>query len=312
MVKNQQALQPYPREKSDFLAAKELFPSLNPPMKIDELQTAIKKAFERAKKNKKGEEATLPDTSTKLVKLCLKHLKERSDPVMGTSFYSRLNADELFEMDEIPHEIQRYRMKIGIFYQYLLIELMRAVSSRNNTQIISVFDGSREGDVVADVRTPTYEKGLRLYISVKKSIDTVGGQDIGGAITRLESIAKKDKNLSSPYLCVIAIATPSKGKIFKYHESRQMRYNVDHFPYSVNCEIWQPGFLYPYVTGRTATMIYAEASKLVEDYFPFYSLKFRRESSDSLKKELIKLGIANKEGKIIKEELFKYIADESG
>jgi hypothetical protein len=30
---------------------------------------------------------------------------------LGTSFYSKLNASEIFMMDEIPHEMQRYRMK---------------------------------------------------------------------------------------------------------------------------------------------------------------------------------------------------------
>jgi hypothetical protein len=308
---NKQILQPYPREPSSYLAQSSLFPKLQPPMELVDLHDAIRKALSRAKKNKKGEDAKSPDTPEELVKLCLKHLKERSDPIMGTSFYSRLNASELFEMDEIPHEMQRYRMKIGVFYQYLLIELMHKTSTRENPSIVRTFDGSREGDVITDVHTPGYDKGLRLYISVKKSIDTVGGQDIGGAIKRLEDIAKKDKNLSSPYLCVIAIATPSRGKILGFSESRQIRFNIDRFPYSVNCEIWQPGFIFPYITGLRATEIYNESSKIVEDFFPFYSLKFRKEASTILQKELIMLGIANQKGEIIRDNLFKYIANES-
>ncbi|MBU1398866.1 MAG: hypothetical protein KKH85_08280, partial [Proteobacteria bacterium] len=43
-----------------------------------------------------------------------------------------------------------------------------------------VYDGKREGDVEAEVETPGFEPGLRLYISVNKSKDTVGGQDIVG------------------------------------------------------------------------------------------------------------------------------------
>lgn len=311
MATTKQTPQPYPRGKSDYRAKSSLFPKLQPPMELKIMQDAIRKALGRTNKNKKGEDAKSPNTPEELVKVCLKHLKERSDPIMGTSFYSKLSASELFEMDEIPHEMQRYRMKIGIFYQYLLIELMRANSNRKNSLFISASDGMREGDVVADIHTPGYSKGLRLYISVKKSIDTVGGQDMGGAIKRLEDVAKKDKNLNSPYLCVIAIATPIRGRILGYDDSRQMRYNVDHFPYSVNCEIWQPGFLFPYITGRSATEVYNETTKLIEDYLPFYSLKFRKECGDLLQKELIKQCIADKNGKIIKEELFKYIASES-
>lgn len=86
-------------------------------------------------------------------------------------------------------------MKIGNFYQFLLIELMQR--SRN---ALKVFDGTREGDVVADIRTPVIEGGMmRLYISVKKSLDTVGGQDIRATIHRLEDVALLDKNLNAPY-----------------------------------------------------------------------------------------------------------------
>ena len=53
-----------------------------------------------------------------------------------------------------------------------------------------VFDGSREGDIIADIETPTFESGLRLYMSVKKSKDTVGVQYVPGLISRLYSLAK--------------------------------------------------------------------------------------------------------------------------
>lgn len=280
-------------------------------MNLVSLRESIKRAFERARKKKQGEYTEFPDSPKKLVKACLQHLKERNDPVLGTSFYSKLQASEIFIMDEVPHEMQRYRMRMGLFYQYLLIELLHKASESPGTHILSAFDGYREGDVQADVRTPDYDKGLRLYMSVKKSIDTVGGQDIGGAIKRLEDVVKQDKNLTSPYLCVFAIATPIRGKVIGYDESRQIRYSVHRYPYSPNCEIWAPGFLYPYITGLSAIEIYKEAGKLVGEYFPFHSLQFRDECSELLKKELSMLGICNDDGKIINEAFFNYIVTDS-
>jgi hypothetical protein len=301
------SMQPYPREPSGFRVKSELLQKLNSPLSFEEIQDAIKKAFERSNKDKTGQNIKLHDSPNKLVQACLEHLRKRNDPILGVSFYSKLNALEIFMMDEIPHEMQRYRMKMGLFYQYLLIELMRKASNTLGTFLVGVFDGQRAGDVYADIRTPGYDKGLRLYISVKKSSDTVGGQDIGGAIDRLEDIAKKDKNLNSPYLCVIAIATPISGKITGYDRSRVMRYNFDHHPYSLNCETWLPGFLYPYITGHSAISIYKEAARLVDNYFPFYSLRFRNESSELLNQELIKRGISNSGGKIVEEAFFDYI-----
>lgn len=76
--------------------------------------------------NKQGARSPLPDNPPELVKLCLTHLRERSDPILSASFLSQCQAEEVFELDAIPHEMQRHRMKIGVFYQYLVIELMRS------------------------------------------------------------------------------------------------------------------------------------------------------------------------------------------
>jgi hypothetical protein len=293
----------------DLRAQSYLFPKLDPALTIEEINDAIKEAIDRTRKNKKGEERETHDTPEKLVKACLKHLRERNDPIIGPSFYSGLKALEVFEMDEVPHEMQRYRMLIGVFYQYLLISLTYRAAAKKS-HFMKVFDGVRQGDVVADVTTPKSDKGLRLYISVKKSIDTVGGQDMGDAIKRLEKIAKDDKNINMPYLCVVAIATPERGKITSYDKSRQMRKDTNGRHYSLNSELWLPGFLYPYVTGRSAVEIYQLASASVAKHFPFYSLKFRKECSELLHKELINLGIATKEGVITKDKFFQYVAKE--
>ena len=67
--------QPYPRDSSGYLALDGLFPKLNPPMPLEQVQDAIRMAFERAKKDNEGQMAELSDTPDKLVKLCLQHLR---------------------------------------------------------------------------------------------------------------------------------------------------------------------------------------------------------------------------------------------
>jgi hypothetical protein len=252
------SLQGYPRVKNGFLAQKELFPRQEPPLSMNIVDEAIKTAFIRAGKKKSGDELRVYKTPEELVNLCIHHLKERSDPILSPFFFSQMNVEDVFDIDAIAHEMQRQRMKIGLFYQYLMIELMRGAQNTKLSNVKSVFDGSREGDVVADVSTPTFAKGLRLNISVKKSSDTVGGQDIGGVIRRLESVALEEKNLTSPYLCVIAIATPSRGKLENYEEGRYIRCKDDGTPYSPNCEFWMPGFIYPFITGLSPVEIYKE------------------------------------------------------
>ena len=38
---------------------------------------------------------------------------------------SKCKIEEVFELDTISHELQRQRMKIGVFNQFLIIELMK-------------------------------------------------------------------------------------------------------------------------------------------------------------------------------------------
>lgn len=271
------------------------------------VDNAIKRAFERVGKNKKGMSLRVAKSPEELVALCIHHLRERSDPILSPFFFSQLNAEDVFDMDAIAHEMQRQRMKIGLFYQFLMIELMKAAQNERVSNFKAVFDGSREGDVVADISTPTFERGLRLYISVKKSIDTVGGQDIGGVIRRLEDVAKSERNLTSPYLCVIAIATPPRGKLYTYETGRTIRYMSQGQPYSMNCEIWMPGFIYPYITGISPTDIYKESIKMVGDFMPFYSLKVRNDATVLLREYFFKKGISDAEGNMYLERYFSFI-----
>jgi hypothetical protein len=281
-------LQSYPRISGEYLAAPSLFPKPKQVMLDIQIEAAIDHAFERCLKNKKGTRKIVANTPEKLVDICIKHLKERSDPIIGSYFVSQCKAEELFEYDAVSHEMQRHRMTIGIFYQYLLLELMKARWI--------VFDGYNEGDIVADIETPGFEPGLRLYMSVKKSKDTVGGQDIAGVIRRLENLAKEERNLTRPYLCVLCVATPSKAKIQAYEKDRMIKTSKDGRAYSANCEYWGPGFVFPYITGKHALEIYMLAIKRVSDYLPFMSLEFKQECSLLLAQKLADLKLLNDDG----------------
>jgi hypothetical protein len=291
-------LQPYPREGQSLLSANSLFPRKTPAITAKDLEVTVDLAFQRCIKNKKGDTKIHQETPQSLVASTVKHLKERSDPILSPYFLGLLKAEDIFELDAVSYEMQRHRMTIGVFYQYLILELMR--------KSWHVFDGSREGDVVADIDTPDFEKGLRLYMSVKKSKDTVGGQDVSGVIRRLESEAKAEKNLSRPYLCVIGIATPSKGKL-KGYDDRTTKADKSGKAYSLNCEFWGPGFIFPYITGLEAIEIYITAIRCVSNYLPFMTLKFKAECSILLQNELEKLDLLDSENRIDKHKYLKFI-----
>jgi hypothetical protein len=165
-------MQNYPRG-DDYLADGKIFPRPKGKITANQLSQAITRAFERCLKDKGGNVTELSQTPDELVEVCLQHLKQRSDPILSPYFLGQCEIEEIFELDAVAHEMQRHRMRIGVFYQFLLIELMRL-------RFKNVSDGKREGDAEAEVDTLGYDKGLRLFISVKKSSDTVGGQDVGG------------------------------------------------------------------------------------------------------------------------------------
>jgi hypothetical protein len=297
----QLVLQPYPRKANTLLSDPNLFPMPNQKLGENLLNSSIKFAFNRCLKNKVGDEKEKIDTPEKWVELTIKHLKERSDPILSSYFVSQLNAEEIFEFDAVSYEMQRHRMSIGIFYQYLILELMR--------NRWSTFDGTREGDVVADIDTPMFESGIRIYMSVKKSADTVGGQDISGVIRRLEDVAKEEKNLNRPYITIICNATPPKGKL-KGYDDRKIKTNRSGQPYSLNCEFWGPGFIFPYLTGRSALEIYLLAIKEVANYLPFMTIKFRKKCSSLLISELKEMGMLTDKEKIDPIKFLKFVVNE--
>lgn len=219
-------IQPYPR-REDFLADDALFAPPERGLDAARLSAAVERAFTRCLTDKTGTAVEVRTTPEELVERCIMHLKQRSDPILSTYFLAQCDIEEIFELDAIAHEMQRHRMRIGVFYQYLLIELLR-------TRFRTVADGKREGDVEFELTPRSFSKGLRIFMSVKKSSDTIGGQDVGGMIRRLESLALEDKNLTRPYLCVVCYATPNRGVVSSYHNGRTMRRNRDGYPYSPN------------------------------------------------------------------------------
>jgi len=297
---NKNQLQPYPRESNNLLSAHFLFPKIYPPVSYLIIDQCIDAAYNRCFKNKKGEIKPYKKSPQELVNLTIKHLKERSDPILSPYFLNLLRIEDIFELDAVSYEMQRHRMTIGVFYQYLILELMRITWN--------VFDGSREGDIVADIDTPGFETGLRLYMSIKKSVDTVGGQDISGVIRRLEHEAKAEKNLNRPYLCILGIATPSKGRL-KGYEDRKTKTNKLNQPYSLNCEFWGPGFIFPYITGHSAIEIYQRSIKKISNYLPFLTIENKEICSNLLQEELKKLDLIGENQRIDINKFLTYIIE---
>ena len=298
-------LQPYARVTGDLLSRPELYP-LPAPTDLDGITTAVVEAFKRSKLSKRGELRHIAATPEELVAACIEHLRERSDPILSPSFFSQCAIEDIFELDAIGHEMQRHRMTMGVFYQYLLLELVRL-------RFTKVFDGSGEDDITADIDTPNVEnhtQGLRLYMSVKKSGDTVGGQDVAGAIFRLERRAKQEKNLTRPYLCVMAVATPTAGKIRAYEDDRKIKYDKNKKPYSMNCETWGPGFVYPFLTGRSPNEIYSIGLKQVASHLPFRTLAHKGECSELLRSRFKTLGVIDANDRIDASRFLTFCSSE--
>ena len=122
--------QPYPRESGDLLAARSLLPSRRPPLTQKDILAAIQAAYDRAQRNRVGKPLHVSSTPKELVQICIEHLKERSDPILSPHFYSLCDPGEIFDLDAISYEMQRQRMKIGVFYQFLIIALMRTAQTQ--------------------------------------------------------------------------------------------------------------------------------------------------------------------------------------
>ena len=141
--------------------------------------SAARAAFKKSSLTKSGEERDISSTPETLSKAALKHLKERTDPVDGVAFFSSVNVEDVFQFDAIFHEMHRHKMQMGDFYHQFILELLNASRTLPHSCVENANSGPRDGDVIVDLRTPGFSRGLCVYGSVKKSADTVGGQDFG-------------------------------------------------------------------------------------------------------------------------------------
>jgi len=82
----------------------------------------------------------------------------------------------------------------------------------------------------------------------------MGGQDWPKAITALENAAVNDKNRSGHYICVFGIAMERGLRNIKGNKTSGM-------PYSMNTEIWNSDFFWPFFTNAS----YEEIIKAVLD-----------------------------------------------
>lgn len=303
--------QPYPRERGDLLAKKTLFPQPNPPMTDSQVASAAGIAFRECGLTRSGKVKDVPSSPEALVKVALSHLKERTDPIDGVAFFSSVEIEDIF-LDAIFHEMHRHKMQMGDYYHKFILELMKESRSLSKPNIQNANDGPREGDIIADVKTAGFSSGIRVYGSVKKSGDTVGGQDFSAALHRLERVAQEDQGRRRPYLCAFMIGNPIKGILRSYEDSRHIRGDRQKRPYSENGEVWEPGFIFPFVTGRPAHDVFKISLGLVEDFFPYFTIKYRKEASRRLRDELEHLGlIASHSNRLDRDAFLKFVTNEN-
>lgn len=271
--------------------------------------TAAQIAFRECGLTRTGQEREIPSTPEELAQAALYHLKERTDPVDGVAFFSSIPVEEVFQFDAIFHEMHRHKMQMGDYYHKLILELMKASRQLTHSNIENATDGPREGDVIADLKTPGFATGIRIYGSVKKSGDTVGGQDFADAVRRLERVARDDQGRRKPYLCAFMIGNPIKGVIRRYTESRYIRGDRQRRPYSENGEVWEPGFIFSYITGRAAREVFRLSLEQVERFLPYHTLRHRNAASRLLADDLRRLGLVGNNGRLDKNAFLAFTAD---
>lgn len=300
----------YPRERGSLLAKHSLFPRLSPAMPAPQIVLSARAAFRKTGLTRSGEERGASSTPEELAQAALKHLKERTDPIDGVAFFSSIRVEDVFQFDAIFHEMHRHKMQMGDFYHQFILELMNASRTLANSPVESANPGPREGDIIVDLKTPGFYRGLCVYGSVKKSADTVGGQDFGAAVKRLEKVAHEDQGRKRPHLCAFMIGNPIRGVLRSYKNSRYIRSDRQGHPYSENGEVWEPGFIFPYLTGRSALDVFRIAMGQVGDFLPYYALQHKEVASRLLVDELRRLRLINAQGRLDRNAFLEYVSEE--
>lgn len=150
--------------------------------------------------------------------------------------------------------LQKERMNSGWRYQYIAKD-----GAYHSQRFTSVSDlGTSEADFCVSIRTQTgmLPDSISIYVSVKNRVNTMGGQDWPKAIAALESVARTDRNRTSPYLCVFGIAMEKGLRHIKRHQRT-------HLVYSHNTEIWKSDFFWPFFTNCSYEEIIVEVLNIL-------------------------------------------------
>ena len=134
--------------------------------------------------------------------------------------------------------LQKERMNSGWRYQFIAKD---GASASQRFDLVSEL-GASEADFCVSIRTIKHNpESVSIYVSVKNRINTMGGQDWPKAIAALETVAKNDKNRTSPYLCVFGIAMEKGLRLIKQDQKTKSNH-------SNNTEIWRSDFFWPFFT----------------------------------------------------------------
>jgi hypothetical protein len=137
--------------------------------------------------------------------------------------------------------LQKERMNSGWRYQFIAKD---GASCSQRFDSVSEL-GASEADFCVSIKTVDRDpKHVSIYTSVKNRTNTMGGQDWPKAIAALETVAKNDKNRTSPYLCVFGIAMEKGGRLVKQEQKTKRKY-------SHNTEIWRSDFFWPFFTNHS-------------------------------------------------------------
>ena len=137
--------------------------------------------------------------------------------------------------------LQKERMNSGWRYQFIAKD---GASTSQRFDLVSEL-GASEADFCVSIRTIKHKPdSVSIYVSVKNRINTMGGQDWPKAIAALETVAKNDKNRTSPYLCVFGIAMEKGLRLIKQDQKTKSNH-------SNNTEIWRSDFFWPFFTNHS-------------------------------------------------------------
>lgn len=172
--------------------------------------------------------------------------------------------------------LQKERMNSGWRYQFIAKD--GAIKSKRFDSVSDI--GTAEADFNAIISLKNSQKKISIYVSVKNRVNTMGGQDWPKAIYALEEVAKKDKNRTSPYICVFGIAMDKGLRHIKKNSKTKT-------PFSVNTELWKSDYFWPFFTNLSY-------GKIIK----------------SVLSVLIELGSKTTNEVIVPEELIKSFGDE--